>query len=69
MKQDYYTRFKLVRIRFDVLAALKETNNPTLSVSELIANLLNMEYRKYDKSIKTPPSKRKRRVANKQQQS
>lgn len=46
--KDYYGRFKLVRIRFDVLAALKETN-PTLSVSELIANLLKMEYRKYDK--------------------
>ena len=62
-----YERFRLCRIRFDVLKRLKETtNNPTLSVSELIANLMNMEYRKYDRSIETPAIKRKRRMADKQ---
>jgi hypothetical protein len=62
---DTYARFKLVRLRFDVLAELKKTGHPMLSVSELIANLLNMEYKKYDKSIQTPSVKPKRRVANK----
>ena len=57
-------RFRLVRIRFDVLEALKNIN-PNQSVSELIATLMNMEYRKYDKTIKTPPAERKRRLANK----
>lgn len=65
MRGDNYTRFRLVRIRFDVLDSLKKTGNPTQSISELIANLLEMEYRKYDRSIETPPSKRKRRVASK----
>ena len=63
MRNDMYTRFRLVRIRFDVLESLKKTGNPTQSVSELIANLLEMEYRKYDRTIETPPPQRKRRVA------
>lgn len=61
-----YYRFRLCRIRFDVLKRLKETGNPTQSISELIAKLLEMEYRKYDRSIETPSGKTKRRMANKQ---
>ena len=66
MNNDNYTRFQLVRIRFDVLHELKKTGNPTDSVSELISKLMNMEYRKYDKTIKTPPPKRRpRKLASK----
>jgi len=61
-----YERFRLCRIRFDVLKRLRETGNPTQSVSELIAKLLEMEYTKYDRSIQTPSVKGKRRMANKQ---
>jgi hypothetical protein len=61
-----YERFRLCRIRFDVLKRLRETGNPTQSVSELIAKLLEMEYTKYDRSIQTPSLKGKRRMANKQ---
>lgn len=61
-----YERFRLCRIRFDVLKRLRETGNPTQSVSELIAKLLEMEYTKYDRTNKTPPLKGKRRMANKQ---
>lgn len=61
-----YSRFRLCRIRFDVLKRLRETGNPTQSVSELIAKLLEMEYTKYDRTIQTPPLKGKRRMANKQ---
>jgi len=65
MRNDMYTRFRLARIRFDVLENLKKTGNPTQSVSELIANLLEMEYRKYDRTIETPPPQTKRRLARK----